>query len=170
MFNEQPCASGDTGGREAAVADNATPLLSVYTVGQRQAKEGGTFISRPVQGYSGRCRCISGGTGAIYTSNPVRAKIVKDPEKYLWNGHRSYMGRETLPWLTTEWVLSQFGRRLKRARTRYAEFVQYGIKDGHRHEFHKGTSGGRILGDDTFVDRVYRETDRLKRKPYHLTI
>jgi len=96
--------------------------------------------------------------------NPVRAKIVKDPEKYLWGGHRVYMGQETLPWLTTEWVLSQFGRRLKNARAQYSEFVQYGRKEGHRQEFHEGTSGGRILGDDSFVEGVYEKSEQRKER------
>jgi len=96
--------------------------------------------------------------------NPVRAKLVKDPEKYLWSGHRAYMGHETLFWLTTEWVLSQFGRRLKSARAQYGEFVQYGRKEGHRQEFHEGTSGGRILGDDSFVEGVYEKSEQREEK------
>jgi putative transposase len=92
--------------------------------------------------------------------NPVRAKIVKDPEKYLWSGHRAYMGQGTLPWLTTEWVLLQFSRRLKTARTKYREFIKYGMDEGHRQEFHVGTSGGRILGDDA----VYMKTKQTERK------
>ena len=96
--------------------------------------------------------------------NPVRAKIVKDPEKYLWSGHRAYMEQEILPWLTTEWVLSQFGRSLRSARARYCEFVKYGRKDGHRREFHEGTSGGRILGDDSFVERAYEKSEQCEEK------
>ena len=96
--------------------------------------------------------------------NPVRAKLVKDPEKYRWSGHRAYMGQETLPWLTTEWVLSQFAQRQKTARTRYREFVANGKSEGHRAEFHQGTSEGRILGDDTFVERVYTESEQGEKK------
>jgi len=96
--------------------------------------------------------------------NPERAKLVKDPEKYCWSGHRAYMGQETLPWLTTEWVLSQFGRRLKTARARYGEFVHIGRKEGHRQEFHEGTSGGRILGDDSFVERAYEKSELREEK------
>ena len=40
--------------------------------------------------------------------NPVRAGIVKEPEDYPWSGHRAYLGLEMIPWLTTDWVLSQF--------------------------------------------------------------
>jgi REP element-mobilizing transposase RayT len=96
--------------------------------------------------------------------NPVRAKLVKSPEAHSWSGHRAYLGHEQLPWLTTEWVLSQFAQRLKTARTRYGEFVKYGMDEGHRKEFHSGTSEGRILGDDTFVERVYTESDQGEEK------
>lgn len=96
--------------------------------------------------------------------NPVRAKLVKDPEKYRWSGHRAYMGQETLPWLTTEWVLSQFGRRLKTSRAQYGEFVHFGRKEGHRREFHEGTSEGRILGDDSFVERAYEKSEQCEEK------
>ena len=96
--------------------------------------------------------------------NPVRAKLVKIPEAYPWSGHRAYMGHEELPWLTTEWVLSQFAQRLKTARTKYDKFVQYGRDEGHRQEFHRGTSEGRILGDDTFIERVYSESEDGEKK------
>ena len=36
--------------------------------------------------------------------NPVRSGIVRIPEDYPWSGHRAYLGLETIPWLTTEWV------------------------------------------------------------------
>jgi putative transposase len=96
--------------------------------------------------------------------NPVRAKLVKTHEAYRWSGHRAYLGHEKLPWLTTEWVLSQFAQRLKTSRKRYNEFVSYGKDEGHRKEFHSGTSEGRILGDDIFVDRVYTESDQEEKK------
>lgn len=96
--------------------------------------------------------------------NPVRAKIVKAHGDYPWSGHTAYMGHEKLPWLTTEWVLSQFSQRLNTARAKYGEFVKYGRDEGHRQEFHRGISEGRILGDDTFVDRVYKESEQGEKK------
>lgn len=42
--------------------------------------------------------------------NPVRANLVTDPAEYRWSGHRAYLDEDRLPWLTTEWVLSQFGQ------------------------------------------------------------
>ena len=44
--------------------------------------------------------------------NPVRAGIVKEPEDSPWSSHRAYLGREVISWLTTDWVLSQFSKRV----------------------------------------------------------
>ena len=92
--------------------------------------------------------------------NPVRAKLVKKPEAYPWSGHRAYLGKEKLPWLTTEWVLSQFSERLGTARLRYAGFVDEGTEEGRRDEFHRGIYEGHLLGDDRFIARVHRKLGR----------
>ena len=68
----------------------------------------------------------------------------------------------------TDWVLSQFAQRLKTSRKRYGEFVNYGKDEGRRQEFHSGTSEGRILGDDRFVERVYTESDQEEKKAVSL--
>ena len=87
--------------------------------------------------------------------NPVRAKLVRRPEAYPWSGHRAYLGKETLPWLTTEWVLGQFGARLGIGRKRYEAFVREGQGLGRREEFHRGGDDDRrLLGSDRFTQRV----------------
>jgi putative transposase len=86
--------------------------------------------------------------------NPVRAGLVEDPQDYAWSGHRAYLGKETLPWLETDRVLSQFAKRLKTCRQRYEAFVLAGKKEGHRQEFHRGGKDGRVLADDRFLERV----------------
>jgi putative transposase len=87
--------------------------------------------------------------------NPVRAGIVKEPEGYPWSGHRTYLGLETIPWLTTDWVLSQFSGRFSAARRAYGRFVSEGKEGGHQRGYYSGSeTDNRILGDDTFVDRV----------------
>lgn len=86
--------------------------------------------------------------------NPVRARMVKDPMVYPWSGLRYYLGKGSVPWLTTDWVLGQFGEQMNVARTRYAQFVADGVGGGRREEFHRGTGEGRILGDDDFVSRA----------------
>jgi len=79
--------------------------------------------------------------------NPVRAGIAKAPGGYGWSGHRAYLGLETISWLTTDWVLSQFSDRLSRARRAYERFVIEGQGGGRQEEYHRGSGAdSRILG------------------------
>jgi REP element-mobilizing transposase RayT len=86
--------------------------------------------------------------------NPVRLGLVKKPENYAWSSHRAYLGLEVLRWLETDWVLSQFAKRPKTCRKRYAAFVSAGKEEGYRQEFHHGGENGRVLADDRFLERV----------------
>ena len=85
--------------------------------------------------------------------NPVRTGMVKDPEEYPWSGHRAYLGKEFLPWLTTDWIIGQFGKSVAKARAAYRSFVLDGLGEEHRPEFHSGREDSRVLGDDTFLDK-----------------
>lgn len=98
--------------------------------------------------------------------NPVRAGMVKDPEEYPWSGHRAYLGKEILPWLTTDWVLGQFGKAVSKARTGYRAFVLDGLGEDHRQEFYGGGEDPRILGDDSFMDKCLSDSGGL---PLRLT-
>ena len=75
--------------------------------------------------------------------NPVRAGLVADPADWPWSGQRAYLGREDLPWLTTDWVLAQFGRRRAGARAGYRAFVAAGLGEGSRRS---STWAGTIRG------------------------
>jgi len=85
--------------------------------------------------------------------NPVRAGIVDSPIQYPWSSHRAYLGQESIPWLTTEWVLAQFASEEKKATVLYSDFILEGIHEAHRGEFYSGTFEGRILGDDSFNEK-----------------
>jgi putative transposase len=96
--------------------------------------------------------------------NPVRVGIVAEPADYRWSSHRAYLGKESLPWLSTDWILSRFSRREESARRLYRNFIADGIGDGYRKEFHSGTREGRILGDDHFAeDALSRAGAKMKR-------
>lgn len=96
--------------------------------------------------------------------NPVRAGIVATAEDHPWSGHHGYLGKQLLPWLTTDLVLSMLAAEMAPARKAYASFVLDGMGDGRRGEFHSGTCEGRILGDDAFSDgilvRVQQKSER----------
>ena len=60
--------------------------------------------------------------------NPVRAKMVKRPEQYRWSSYRGTVGyRREQPWLSTDWILGQFGVKRQEAVERYKKFVWEGI-------------------------------------------
>ena len=91
--------------------------------------------------------------------------MVKNPAAYRWSGHRNYIGKERVPWLTTDWVLSQFGKEGGRARARYSEFVAEGMGEGRREEFHLGNHEGQILGDENFVSGVLERAETKIGRP-----
>ena len=85
--------------------------------------------------------------------NPVRAGMVTRPDEYPWSGHRAYLGKETLPWLTTDWTLAQFGKSAAKARAAYLAFVLDGLGEERRSDFHGAGADSRLLGDDSFMDK-----------------
>jgi len=98
--------------------------------------------------------------------NPVRAGLADRPDAWRWSGHRAYLGRAAAPWLTTEWVLSLLAPRERDARAAYRAFVADGMGEGRRREFHVGNGGGgRLLGDDAFVERALEEAGESPDSP-----
>jgi REP element-mobilizing transposase RayT len=96
--------------------------------------------------------------------NPVRAGVVARPEEYPWSGHRAYLGTDTLPWLTTDWTLAQFGASTGKARAAYLAFVLDGLGEGHRPEFHGAEADSRFLGDDSFMDKCLSGSGGMPRR------
>jgi putative transposase len=97
--------------------------------------------------------------------NPVRAKIVKAPGVYHWSSYNAYLGRESFPWLTTDWVLEQFSKRKAIARKTFEAFVYAGIGEERRQDFHSGTRNDGILGNQEFYEKVHRVArDRVERR------
>jgi REP element-mobilizing transposase RayT len=85
--------------------------------------------------------------------NPVRAGMVRFPDEYPWSSHSSYFGDSPRPpWLTMDWVLAQFAQPPEAATKRYGAFIEDGLGEGHRKDFHRGSFEGRALGDDAFID------------------
>jgi putative transposase len=141
--------------------------------------------------------------------NPLRAGLVKDLkelDKYPWTGHSSILGlrknllipdqpdklkkpkkpEKPLADKTIEDVLLHFGNKLREARRRYRQFVEKGIKHGHRTDLQGGglvrSAGGdtsllspkrnedrelsdqRILGSGDFVAGVLKEANELEER------
>jgi putative transposase len=85
--------------------------------------------------------------------NPVRARITGSPENYRWSSHRAYLGKENLPWLDTDFILSQFSSNVTKARALFATYVKARIEEQRRKEFH---------GEKTVDERLKAQSrDRL---------
>ena len=98
--------------------------------------------------------------------NPVRAGLAAAPEAWRWSGHRAYLGRAGAPWLTTDWVLGLLSPREGAARAAYRAFVADGMGGGRRAEFHAGNGGGgRLLGDDAFIERAMEQAGERPDSP-----
>ncbi len=82
--------------------------------------------------------------------NPVRAKMTGQPEGWQWSSYRG-TAHLTTPavFLTTDWILQQFGEQPETAQRRYREFVKDGIGGSSIWE---DVRSQILLGDDGFVD------------------
>ena len=67
--------------------------------------------------------------GRYVVLNPVRAKgMVRDIEDWPWSNYLAMINKAaTSDWLTTDWILSQFGGDPSQAKKRYRQFVLDGI-------------------------------------------
>jgi putative transposase len=95
--------------------------------------------------------------------NPVRARMTRHAGQWKWSSYRATGGQVSVPsFLTVEWVLGQFGKRLHQAQNQYRQFVEQG-RDATSPW---GNLRGQIyLGAEDFIvkhqpDRVIREIPR----------
>ena len=98
--------------------------------------------------------------------NPVRSGLVIKPEGWAWSSYRATIGAaKGLPFLTVEWILSQFDERKRVAIKKYKEFVLEGIDKGSPWETLKGQV---FLGTEDFIKQLsdlIREKENIKEVP-----
>ena len=84
--------------------------------------------------------------------NPLRAKMCKALEDYVWSSYRPTLGLAPVPpALSIEWLLGQFAKTKPAARRRYAAFVQAGMGQPSPWQALKGQV---LLGSEAFVKKV----------------
>lgn len=81
--------------------------------------------------------------------NPVRAKVVKEPQEYQWSSHNDYLAGSR-GFVDTTGVLRLFSERISQARRRYRDFVNEALREGRDESFYRAV-GQQILGDDEFI-------------------
>jgi len=89
--------------------------------------------------------------------NPVRAGMVKTPLEYPWSSYRYFIGKDKKPgWLTTEFVLGDFGGEGRIGFRRYREYVERGETKELRNPF-KSVIASTFLGGKDFINRIRME-------------
>lgn len=106
--------------------------------------------------------------------NPVRAKMVRSAKDWPWSSYRATAGMaEAHPCLTTDWVLSGFGKQKKRTQEKYRRFVQQGRGQPAPWVFLKNQI---YLGSDQFVndmqylldpDQSLKDIPRIQKQSPH---
>jgi REP element-mobilizing transposase RayT len=83
--------------------------------------------------------------------NPVRAKLVSHPRYWKWSSYTTTAGiRQAPQFLTTDWILAQFGSEKEEAQQAYRRFVA----EGKGVSLWEGLQGGILLGSDPFVKQI----------------
>lgn len=96
--------------------------------------------------------------------NPVRAKISKTPDEYLWSSHRSYVGREGESGLVNiDKVLMMFSDNKVKARDLYRAYMNN--SKGLRGEEVYDSKNQGIIGRDEFIEGVIKRWGRGSIKP-----
>jgi hypothetical protein len=98
--------------------------------------------------------------------NPVRAGMVERPEQYEWSSYNGTVGYlRKLPWLSTDWVLGQFGDKRAEAVRRYETFVREGI--GKKEKPWESLIGQIYYGSKEFVKglKIKRREEELEEIP-----
>jgi len=84
--------------------------------------------------------------------NPVRAGLVERAEQWRWSSYGATAGlSQPPPFLTTDWLLAQFGEKRDRAQSEYRRFVREGT--GESPVPWEELVGGFLLGDEAFIAR-----------------
>ena len=83
--------------------------------------------------------------------NPVRAKMVRSTRDWRWSSYRATAGQVDPPeFLTTNWLLAQFGRISADAVRAYRAFV----KQGTDVDVWEHVRAGMLMGSDSFVQSL----------------
>ncbi len=101
--------------------------------------------------------------------NPVRAGIVESVKDYPWSSYPCFSGYKKAPeWLETQWLLSLFGKKLKKSKIAYRKFTEDIHIDSIENPA-KDLVAGFILGNADYVNWIkktfLRMEDDSKEKP-----
>ena len=95
--------------------------------------------------------------------NPVRAKMVAEPDQYRYSGHGAYLGRDRSGLVDVNPLLRYFGAIKTEARKSYLAFVRGGKGLDVQGHFYPSEES-RLLGSDEFIDSMIHRIGEVPRK------
>jgi putative transposase len=90
--------------------------------------------------------------------NPVRAGMVRSPERYRYSGGHVYLQGKATETIDPATVLSMLG-----GKQAYRRFVQDGLSEGHKEEYY-AVEDQRFLGTEGFGERLLKKETGLSVK------
>lgn len=97
--------------------------------------------------------------------NPVRAGLTRDPNEWKWSSYRSTIGKtKPIECLSINWILSQFGQNVSKAKREFRRFVRARIKGSPLKE----VKGQIVIGRDDFVEKIkglLKDKEQIKEIP-----
>jgi len=90
--------------------------------------------------------------------NPVRAGMVRSPQRYRYSGHHVYLQGKATETIDPATVLSMLG-----GKQAYRRFVQDGLSEGHKEEYY-AVEDQRFLGAEGFGARLLKKEPGLSGK------
>ena len=87
--------------------------------------------------------------------------MVRDIQDWPWSSYLAMIGVTPQPeWLTTDWLLSQFGKQKKRSMEKYRQFIMDGIQD--KSDIWSDLKGQIYLGDEAFMSSMQQKIGKEK--------
>ena len=98
--------------------------------------------------------------------NPVRAKLVRSPERWKWSNYKAFIGKAPMPeFISFKETFRYFDKNLSRGKEKYVQFVREGIRGESpftevQHKF--------ILGSPQFVSEIWERTSGKESEKEHV--
>lgn len=103
--------------------------------------------------------------------NPVRAKIVKSPEEFIWSSYRYYVNTISAnqQFLNTDLILGYFDKEEEVAKNKYREFVERYREEKVKDPLSEAVEG-TILGNPEFIKWIKEGFVNIRKSDRELTI
>lgn len=106
--------------------------------------------------------------------NPVRARMVAEPDEWLWSSYRATAGIDPVPpFLQIHWLLEHFNQDFDRASREYRQFVNHqNVRspwEDIRGQVWLGSESFRLRLKEIFEGRVLDEIPKTQREPLRPT-